>query len=136
MAGTVPDKLRFRLDGGNVKGIQVTILYTTAGDHNVYINGIKQAPTAWDTSNNMPFPITMTCGSNRFKGGEDNFLEFWITPSCGDVEVRPGVYIPLMVRLDQEIDDFYQTGGITRFIDRVSSALGIHASRVKMVRVW
>ena len=35
-----------------------------------------------------------------------------------------------------KLDDFYQTGGITRFIDRISSALGIHASRVKMVRVW
>ena len=41
MAGTVPDKLRFRLDGGNVSGIKVVIAYTTAGDHNVYINGVK-----------------------------------------------------------------------------------------------
>ena len=42
MAGTVPDKMRFNLENiGGVSGIKVIIPYSTAGDHHVYINGVK-----------------------------------------------------------------------------------------------
>ena len=34
------------------------------------------------------------------------------------------------------MDEFYSSGGITSFADRVSAALGIHASQIKIVAVY
>jgi hypothetical protein len=34
------------------------------------------------------------------------------------------------------MDEFYASGGPNSFIDRVSSALGIHASQVKVVATY
>ena len=34
------------------------------------------------------------------------------------------------------MDEFYSQGGTTSFVDRVSAALGIHASRIKVVAVY
>jgi len=41
-----------------------------------------------------------------------------------------------MVRMDFTMDEFFSTGGTTKFIDRLSSSLGIHASDVKVVSVY
>jgi hypothetical protein len=34
------------------------------------------------------------------------------------------------------MDQFYSSGGTTKFADRLSSALGIHASQMKVVSVY
>lgn len=34
------------------------------------------------------------------------------------------------------MDEFYASGGVTSFVDRVSAALGIHASQMKVVSVY
>jgi len=34
------------------------------------------------------------------------------------------------------MDEFYGAGGVTSFVDRVSAALGIHASQFKVVAVY
>lgn len=34
------------------------------------------------------------------------------------------------------MDEFYSAGGVTSFVDRVSAALGIHASQMKVVAVY
>lgn len=34
------------------------------------------------------------------------------------------------------MDEFYSSGGTTSFADRVSAALGIHASQIKIVAVY
>ena len=34
------------------------------------------------------------------------------------------------------MDEFYSSGGTTSFADRVSAALGIHASQIKVVAVY
>jgi hypothetical protein len=40
------------------------------------------------------------------------------------------------VRMEWTMDEFYASGGPTSFIDRVSAALGIHASQMKVVAVY
>jgi hypothetical protein len=40
------------------------------------------------------------------------------------------------VRLNWTLEGFYADGGTTKFIDRLSSVLGIHASTVKVVSVY
>lgn len=34
------------------------------------------------------------------------------------------------------MEEFYDKGGVTSFVDRVSAALGIHASQMKVVAVY
>jgi hypothetical protein len=38
--------------------------------------------------------------------------------------------------MEWTIDAFYENGGTTQFIDRISASLGIHASTVKVVSVY
>lgn len=41
-----------------------------------------------------------------------------------------------MVRMDWTMEEFWADGGTTRFIDRLASALGIDAFRIKIVQVY
>ena len=41
-----------------------------------------------------------------------------------------------MVRMEFKIQDFFDNGGTTLFIDRLASSLGIHASTIKIVSVY
>jgi hypothetical protein len=66
------------------------------------------------------------CGENRYDGS-NNVLEFMITPDC-KIEIRPIDAIVSNVRMEWTLDEFYGAGGVTSFVDRVSAALGIHAS--------
>lgn len=38
--------------------------------------------------------------------------------------------------MEWTMDEFYSAGGTTSFADRVSAALGIHASQIKIVAVY
>jgi hypothetical protein len=40
------------------------------------------------------------------------------------------------VRLDWSFDEFYASGGTTTFADRITAALGIHSSQVKVASVY
>ena len=39
------------------------------------------------------------------------------------------------LRLEWTFESFFADGGTTHFIDRLASALGIHASRIKVVSI-
>jgi len=67
--------------------------------------------------------------------GVVNYLEFIMTPYCL-IEVKPVDAILSNVRMSWTMDEFYAQGGPTSFIDRVSAALGIHASQMKVVAVY
>jgi hypothetical protein len=41
-----------------------------------------------------------------------------------------------MVRMEWTMEAFFKDGGTTKFIDRLTGALGIHASNVKIVSVY
>jgi len=41
-----------------------------------------------------------------------------------------------MVRMEWSVDEFFDNGGTTAFVDRVSGSLGIHASEIKVVSVY
>jgi len=66
------------------------------------------------------------CGENRYIGVK-NILEFYITGRC-TLEIKPRDAIQSMVRMEWTMAEFFSGGGTTTFADRVSGALGIHAS--------
>jgi len=41
-----------------------------------------------------------------------------------------------MVRMEWSVDEFFNNGGTTTFVDRVAGSLGIHASTIKVVSVY
>jgi len=91
--------------------------------------------TSWDETIGQPAELTKMagCGENRFVGIK-NFIEFYLDTGCTLV-IEPRDAIKGMVRLEWTLSEFYADGGVTRFIDRLASSLGIHASRIKTVQV-
>lgn len=117
--------------------IKVKVHYWTAdGSYEVYANGRLVEMNEFDKEIGAAGEITMYkgCGENRFVGVK-NYLEFVMTPYCL-IEVKPVDKILSNVRMDWSMDEFWDNGGPTSFVDRVSAALGIHASQMKVVAVY
>jgi len=119
-------KYELRAEKGQSK---LRVKYWGAGVYGVYVNGNFIDQTAWDkaTGANAELSGYKGCGENRYVGGSSNWLEFIITAGCL-VEVKPIDAIVSNVRMEWTMDEFYGAGGVTSFVDRVSAALGIHAS--------
>lgn len=64
-----------------------------------------------------------------------NILEFYITPDC-PLHVQPRNTIMLGVRLEFEMNEFFESGGVTTFIDNMAASLGIHKADLRVVAVY
>lgn len=108
--------------------IKVKVHYWNAGSYEVYANGIMKDPMPFDKTLGRQAELSgyRGCGENRYVAVE-NYLEFMITPYCL-IEIKPLDKILSNVRMDWTMDEFYGAGGVVSFVDRVSAALGIHAS--------
>lgn len=110
--------------------------YWNAGSYEVYADGELVEANEFDKEIGAAGKISgyRGCGENRFVGVE-NYLEFVLTPYCL-IEIKPVDAILSNVRMEWTMNEFYDQGGPTSFIDRVSAALGIHASQMKVVAVY
>jgi len=126
-------RYELRADTGIIK---LKVHYWNAGSYEVYANGKLVDPTPWDKEIGAQAELTgyKGCGENRYVGVQ-NFLEFMMTPYCL-IEIKPVDAILSNVRMEWTMDEFYGAGGVTSFVDRVSAALGIHASQMKVVAVY
>lgn len=75
------------------------------------------------------------CGENRFVGGGKSNLEFFIDTTC-ILDISPRDAIQTSVRMEWTMKKFFDKGGTTAFVDRLCASLGIHASTVKVMRVF
>jgi len=134
--GTPPGKMRFLLkEGIEGKGIFLRIRYADSGAYQVTVGGKVEPFNEWNADIGQYAPVRKThCGENRYVG-QKNFMEFYITPGC-EVTIVPKKAVMGNVRMQQTLTSFYSDGGTSKFSDRISSALGIHASRVKVVAVY
>lgn len=141
MTGTPPQRMRWKftsLDEGT--GITVIIKYPSAMSRSVTDVDREEIPyNQWVRYNSNDQedgygPILQEfCGENRYIGVE-NILEFYIDTTC-DLGVQPRDAIQTKVRMEWTMDEFFDGGGTTAFIDRLCGSLGIHASTVKIVGV-
>jgi hypothetical protein len=139
--GTPPDKQHFVYHSANTPGIMIEIKYSES-DMSYSIqdgNGNIVAPTDWDDTTRDWKEIQRThCGENRYVG-VINVFQFFITPrtSCpgGGLKIVPRDAIMLGVRLEFTMDEFFASGGVTTFVDRMAAVLGIHAADIKVVDV-
>jgi hypothetical protein len=138
MTGTEPKEMRFGLRATDKSGsVKVTVPYTNAGSYIVKAEGVLIDENAWDDSIMEPAVLTTTtCGENRFVSGSANFLQFIITPGC-TITIKPSD-APIIgkVRMDWNMDDFWNEGGTTAFVDRVASVLGIDSSRIYTIQEY
>jgi len=97
--------------------------------------GDIQNPTPWSNVLKNYEPISkFRCGENRYQGVV-NILEFYITPDC-PLFIKPRNTIMLGVRLEFEINEFFESGGVTTFIDNMAASLGIHRADLRVVAVY
>ena len=116
-------------------GIKIKIPYPNAGSYSVSANGEYKEYTPWDKDQGRHGDLPkQSCGENRYVGVE-NFLEFYITTKC-EIKIVPRDSIMISVRLDWTLDEFYASGGVTSFTDRMAAVLGVHASQIKTVAVY
>lgn len=74
------------------------------------------------------------CGEYRNVVVEQK-LEFVLRGGC-ELKVSVVDEIRAQVRLDWTLEEFYADGGVTTFVDRLAGVLGIHASTIKVARVY
>lgn len=135
--GTPPGKQRFGLSAGMAGvGVALRVQYPESGAYEVFAGGKEVVINSWDAALGRPGKLTKTkgCGENRFVGVK-NFLDVFITPGC-ELEIRPRNAVLTNVRMEWTLKEFYSSGGTSTFADRVSAALGVHKSRVKVVAVY
>lgn len=114
----------------------IQINYPKAGVYRVLDSEGNVVPeNEWITGETSPSAITRShCGENRFEG-VTNILEVYLTANC-TLNIEPVDQIRVKVRMDWTLSAFFAEGGTTRFVDRLASALGIHASNIKIVAVY
>lgn len=89
----------------------------------------------WDNNIQAASLIKETvCGENRFVGIV-NILEFYLAPGC-NITIAPVDSIRTNLRLNWTLDQFYSSGGTTKFQDRIAASLGIKVANVKIVSVY
>ena len=71
------------------------------------------------------------CGENRWIPIE-NVLEIYIETGC-TVETEAEDSVWGMVEIKWTFDEFFNAEGRSSFVDRFTSVLGIHSSRLKVV---
>jgi hypothetical protein len=120
-------------------GVTVVLKYESAMSRSVTLDGEEIPYNQWVRYNDPNqedgySPILQEfCGENRFIGVE-NILEFYLDGTC-DLGIQPRDAIQTKVRMEWTMDEFFDSGGTTAFIDRLCGSLGIHASTVKIVGV-
>jgi hypothetical protein len=113
----------------------VRIAYPGAESRQILKDGKRVDMNQWDESIRMYGEVTRSfCGENRYIGVK-NILEFYLTQGC-KLQIAPRNAIQTMVRMEWSVDEFFNNGGTTTFVDRVAGSLGIHASTIKVVSVY
>lgn len=146
-ASTPPENMRFRLhETEEGDGMLIRIKFPEAASYEVWdMDDNKITENEWDENLGAPARITKTagelitgypnCGEWRFAGGESNDMDIYITPGCR-MQVRKRDAVLSNVRMNWTLEEFYADGGTSSFADRVSAALGVHRSQVKVVAVY
>jgi len=140
MTGTPPEKMKWKLDITNLdSGMIVYVKFPSALARAILVDGEevsynKRVADPENPGQNVPGPVQgESCGENRYIP-VDNVLEFYISGMC-ELEVRPRDAIMTKVRMEWTMEEFFEEGGTTAFVDRLAASLGIHASAIKVVGV-
>ena len=139
--GTPPSKQEFRLYGRvGSPGFVVTIKYNAAGAYTIYDQNRNEVQaTSWDpVARTWAAPSGTYCGEFRYEG-VINQLQFYIENFNADgcvLYIVPRDAVMLGIRLEFTVDEFFASGGIVSFTDRMAGVLGVHRSDLKVVAVY
>lgn len=135
-SATPPKKQRFKLVGEKADtGILLRIAFPDSNAYQISVGGKRIGYNNWNDEIKYYDPITkLTCGENRYIATE-NVMEFYLTNGC-EVVLEPRNVIMTKVRMEWSLKDFYNNGGATKLVDRISASLGIRADQIKVVAVY
>lgn len=128
--------MRFTIHSqSRTSGATIRIAYPGAESRSVLVDDKIVEMNAWNENLQQYDEIGQNfCGENRYIGVV-NILEFYLKAGC-EITIRPRDAIQTLVRMEWSMDEFFDNGGTTAFVDRVSASLGIHASEIKVVSVY
>lgn len=134
--GSPAKKMRYGLESENDQlAMMIRIAYPSAESRQIIKDGKRVDMNQWDENIRQYGEIQRRfCGENRYIGVK-NILEFYITTGC-TLHIAPRDAIQTMVRMEWTMNEFFNNGGTTQFVDRVAGSLGIHASTIKIVSVY
>jgi len=116
-------------------GVTIRIAYPGAESRSIIKDEKEIEYNKWDEALRNYGPVKQEfCGENRYIGVK-NILEFYITYGC-ELKIAPRDAIQTLVRMEWTVDEFFNNGGTTTFMDNLAGSLGIHASTIKVVSVY
>lgn len=123
--------------GDNTEYVVIKLYYPLPNSIQVQNRlGVVKPITLLDNNGETPLNVSQ-CGSNKYFY-QNNTVHFVVTgdKNC-QVRVLLTNSIQLNLRIDMDINDFFNADGKTKFIDRMCAVLGItDISRVKVVSVY
>ena len=135
-SSTPPENMRIQMRGSENGQIKFMIQYWNTLSLRVYADDVLIDAKPFDKNTGATELLTgyEGCGENRWVA-VSNQLEVILTPNCM-LRLEKYDTIQSNVRMAWTMDEFFASGGPTSFVDRVSAALGIHASQMKVVAVY
>ena len=123
--------------GDNTEFIIIKLHYPRPNSIRVQNKGVTIKPMILK-ANGAEGPLdNTTCGANKYF--YDNYTIHFVLTGAADCRPRISLTnnIQLTMKFEMSIDDFFNIGGETIFIDRMAAALGIQdQSRIKVVGVY
>jgi hypothetical protein len=134
--GTPPAITRYVIQGATTAFdyLHLIIDFSQSRLYNVYANDVLISANDYDPVTLALVPIQNTvCGENiYFK--PTYIYEFFLTPNC-TIRLEAQDFLEGMVRLQMTYDVFFNGGGRTTFLDRLTSVLGITQDKIRIVSV-
>jgi hypothetical protein len=134
--GTPPAITRYVIQGAETAFdyLHLIIDFSQSRLYNVYANDVLISANDYDPTTLELVPIQRTaCGENvYFK--PTYIYEFYLTPNC-TVRLEAQDFLEAMVRLQMSYDVFFNGGGRTTFLERITSVLGITQDKIRIVSV-
>ena len=135
-----PSDMRFQIQkrhqrGDNTEWLSISIYYPIANFIAVSVNKQTIQPIL-ASSNETLENRSDICGANKFFY-ENGTISFIVTGAL-DCQVRLSVTnnIQVSARIQTTVQEFFNKGGVTKFVDRMCAFLNITTDRLKVVGVF
>lgn len=135
-----PSDMRFQLqkktlDGNSTDWVVIYIYYPIANFIAVSVNKAVIEPIL-STSNEAVDNRTSICGANKYFS--DNSTISFVVTGGKNCQVRLSVTnnIQISTKIQTTVQEFFNKGGVTKYVDRMCAFLNITTDRLKVVGVF
>ena len=133
--GTLPNTMQFGLQATDeTQSIIVAIQYKDPAVVNVYLDNTLVEPYKWTSAGGISeCGFSDSHGTNRWFH-EENTLQF-VLRSTKRLVIKKSSSIQINLELNIPVDEFFNAGGVSSFLDRFAAMLNIPSYRIRIVNV-